>query len=150
MRRSTGFFTVVAGAVLALILVPIIWVAHSRSPHSTTPTAVPTDEEKSYPQYIAVTNARVSVAENFLGHTVTYLDANVSNHGEKTVRELALQLEFQDTLSQVVRRETVRPITPRTPPLRPGQTVPVRLSFEQIPPDWNQAPPTITPVLTRF
>jgi hypothetical protein len=97
-----------------------------------------------------VSDARMSAAENFLGHTVTYLDAQVTNQGAKAVRQLELELVFVDMLNQVVLRETARPVTLRGPALQPGQTRAFRVSFEHMPADWNQAPPTITPKLVQF
>lgn len=87
----------------------------------------------------------MSAAENFLGGTVTYLDAWVTNKGPKVVRRLEVELKFVDTLGQVVLRDIARPITVRTPPLKPGETRPFRISFDRMPADWNQAPPAITP-----
>ncbi len=49
-----------------------------------------------------------------------------------------------DTLNQVVLRETAHTITSRTPPLKPGEKRAFRVSFDHMPADWNQAPPTIT------
>ena len=103
-----------------------------------------TEEGKAYFPEIVVSDARMSAAQNFLGGTVTYLNAKVTNKGTKTVRRLDLQLEFVDTLNQVVLRETAHAITLRAPPLKPGETRAFRVSFDHMPADWNQAAPTIT------
>ncbi len=92
----------------------------------------------------------MSAAENFLGHTVTYLDAQVTNQGTRAVRQIELELVFVDMLNQVVLRETARPVTLRGPALKPGQTRAFQVSFEHMPADWNQAPPTITPKQVQF
>ncbi len=92
----------------------------------------------------------MSAARNFLGDMVTYLDAKITNTGTKIVRELELRLEFVDSLNQVVLCETAHPITLRTPPLKPGDTRLLHLTFEHMPADWNQAPPTIMPTRVYF
>ena len=107
-------------------------------------------EEKNYLSRIEFSDTRMSAADNFLGDTVTYLDARVTNHGDKPLRRLDVQLEFVDTLNQVVLREVAHPVNARTPPLAPGQTRAFRVTFEHMPMDWNQAPPTLTPVVVRF
>ena len=43
---------------------------------------------------------------------MTYLDAQVTNKGTKTVRRLDVDLTFVDMLNQVVLRETAHPVTP--------------------------------------
>ena len=109
-----------------------------------------TAEEKGYFSRIEFSDVRMSAADNFLGDTVTYLDARVTNHGDKPLRRLDVQLEFVDMLNQVVLREVAHPVNARTPALAPGQTRDFRVTFEHMPADWNQAPPTLTPVVARF
>jgi hypothetical protein len=66
------------------------------------------------------------------------------------VKQIELELVFVDTLYQVVLRETARPVTLRTPPLKPGETRAFQVPFEHMPFEWNQAPPRITPVSVEF
>lgn len=109
-----------------------------------------TDEQRAYLIALVVTDARMSAAESFAGNSITYLGARVANRGAKRVRALEIQMEFHDTLEQVVLRETARPISPRTPPLKPGETRDFQVSFEHMPADWNQAAPTITITNVEF
>ncbi len=150
---STPVIIVLAAFVLAsLLAIYVVW--QRRGPASSMDSSGAavslTPEEKAYPSQIHFSDLRMSAADNFLGDTVTYLDARVSNEGDKPVRRLDVQLEFVDTLNQVVLRELARPINPRTPPLAPGQTRAFRVTFEHMPVDWNQAPPTLTPIVVRF
>ena len=93
---------------------------------------------------------RMSAAANFLGDTITYLDATVTNRGSKSVRLLDVELDFVDALNQVVLRETAHPLADRATPLAPGQTHPFRVTFEHMPADWNQAPPSAKAVYVEF
>ena len=141
--RSTAFLTVLAVVVLGIIAGVLALVRRAASP-AVPARPVLTEEGKAYFPEIVVSDARMSAAQNFLGGTVTYLNAKVTNKGTKTVRRLDLQLEFVDTLNQVVLRETAHAITLRAPPLKPGETRAFRVSFDHMPADWNQAAPTIT------
>lgn len=127
---------VIAAAVAALVL-------RSGSANPAPPPAM-TGDAQAYLRQIEITGARMSAAKNFLGDTVTYLDARATNRGTKAVQRVDLQLEFFDMLNQVVLRDAAHPISPPTPPLRPGETRAFRVSFEHMPADWNQAPPVIT------
>jgi len=140
--RSTAFLTVLAVVVLGIIAGVLGLVRRAASPAVPARPAL-TEDGKAYFPEIVVSGARMSAAQNFLGGTVTYLDAQIANQGTKTVRRLDLQLEFVDMLNQVVLRETAHAITSRTP-LKPGETRAFRVSFDHMPADWNQAPPTIT------
>lgn len=119
-----------------------------------TPTSAPkpalTGEEKAYLQQIVVTEAHLSAEQNFLGDTVAYLDAQLTNSGSKLVRRLEIQLEFHDALNQVVLRESSHPVSLRSPPLKPGETRPFRVTFEHLPAEWNGLPPVIKATRVDF
>jgi hypothetical protein len=148
-KRSIRTYILIAAGTLAVIVAVLVLLARTGS--RTSPTeAVLSAEQKAYLQQVFITDARMSAAENFLGNTVTYLDAQVTNKGGKQVRQLELELVFVDTLDQVVMRHTAHPITLRSAPLRPGQTRSFQISFEHMPLEWNQALPTITPKLVQY
>ena len=146
---SIPVLVVLAALALGVVIAVFVVVRRAISPPAS-PRLVLSEEEKAYLRHIVVTDPRMSAAENFLGDTITYLDARVSNQGTRPVRRIDLQLEFVDTLNQVVLRETAQPITPRAAPLKPGETRSFRVTFEHMPLDWNQAPPAITPSLVNF
>jgi flagellar basal body-associated protein FliL len=142
---------IVAAAMLALLAsVVFFWHSHSAVKLSSSASAMPTEEQKAYFPRLEITDARMSAAENFLGATVTYLDARVTNKGTKTVSRLDLDLTFVDTLNQVVLRERAHPVTQSTPPLKPGEARAFRVTFEHMPMDWNQAAPAVVPVYVEF
>jgi hypothetical protein len=147
-RPTTLYFLLAAGA-LAVIVGGAILLTRS-GPSGEAPAPTLSEEQKAYLGEIEVSDAKMSAAENFLGHTVTYLDAVVANKGSRTVKRIEVQLEFYDTLYQVVLRDTAHPITARTPPLKPGEARSFQVSFEHMPMEWNQAPPRITPVTVEF
>jgi len=107
-------------------------------------------EQKTYLASFVFADLRMSAAVNFLGDTVTYLDGRVTNKGAKQVRRLNVELTFVDSLNQVVLRETAHPLANRATPLQPGETCAFRVTFEHLPADWNQAPPTVRPVYVEF
>lgn len=141
MNRSFVLrFLIAAGALSALIAGIILL----RPPATREARGTLTAEEKAYLPSLTVTDGRMSAAENFLGDTITYFDAKLTNQGPKTVREVELRLEFVDTLGQVVLRETAHPVKTRTLPLGPGKTRSFQVSFDHMPADWNRAPPRVT------
>jgi len=150
---STFVLILMVAVVMSVLIVAVILFRRTTSsPQASSPGArpAPTAEQKAYLPLLEFTEARMSAAENFLGDTVVYLDVRVTNKGAKVVRHLDVELQFVDTLNQVVLRETAHPLTDRTPPLKPGESRSFRVSFEHIPVDWNQSPPTITPVFIQF
>ncbi len=134
---------------IAALVAAGAWLMHARL---TRPDVRPvlSAEARAYLAQIAVTDARMSAAETPLGTTETYLDAQVVNKGSRTVRQLDLQLDFEDTMSQVVLRQVSRPVTENTAPLGPGELRNLHVTFDHMPAEWNQGPPVFKPVYVEF
>jgi len=157
LRNNRGVSTFLIILCVTLLLFGLIaWYATWRHSTPSRPSSESSRasnlgaEQKAYFASLEFSELHMSAAENFLGNTVTYLDAQVTNRGTKTVRSLDVELNFVDTLQQVVLRETAHPLTSRLTPLKPGETRAFRVTFEHMPVDWNQAPPAIRPVYVEF
>ena len=100
-----------------------------------------TADQKAQLSKITFADFQMSAAANYLGHTETYLDGSVANAGTKPVKNLEVELNFVDTINQVVLRETAHPLA-NSVALHPGETHAFRVTFEHMPMDWNQAPPS--------
>jgi hypothetical protein len=149
---STLYIILIVGAAMLALTaaVVLLWHSHGATTLSAGTSVIPNEEQKAYFRQLEFTDVQMSAAENFLGHTVTYLDARVANKGTRTARRLDVDLTFVDMLNQVVLRERAFPVTERTAPLKPGESRSFRVSFEHMPAEWNQAAPTMTPVYLRF
>ena len=136
-------------AAIAVLLAGGAWLMHARlmRPEVRPPLSA---EARSYLAQVSVTDAHMSAAETPLGTTETYLDAQVVNRGSRTVRELDLQLAFEDTMKQVVLQQVSSPVTENTAPLKPGEVRSLHVTFDHMPAEWNQAPPIFTPVYVEF
>ena len=134
-----------AAAALGIVVGVVVLLTRSGQRAGSATQAL-SEEQKSYLRHVVIANARMSAAENFLGHTVTYLDAELTNEGNRAVRQVELELVFVDTLNQVVLRETARPVTLRTAPLKPGEMRAFQITFDHLPLEWNHGTPAITPI----
>jgi hypothetical protein len=147
-ERPTTIYILIAAAAIVAVVGMLIFVTR---PRSETPSAsVLAADEKAYLPQIVISDARMSAAENFLGHTVIYLDGQVTNRGNRTVRQIEIQMEFVDILNQVVLRDDAFPLKPQMAPLKPGETRAFQVSFDHMPAEWNQAAPTITVKAVQF
>ena len=156
-RNDRGVSILIVILSVALVLAALVGIFAMRR-HSVASGPVssksvrplPDAEQNAQMAAMEFSDMQMSAANNFLGNTVTYLDGRVTNKGTKSVRRLDVELNFVDTLHQVVLRETAHPLTPRGAPLPPGDTRAFRVTFEHMPEDWNQAVPSITPVFVEF
>jgi hypothetical protein len=156
-RNDHGVSTLIIILVVSLVLAAFAAVLILRQHHvATRPAAIAaarpplSGEQRAYLGSLVFADFHMSAAANFLGDTVTYLDGRVTNQGAKLVRSLDVELNFVDTLNQVVLRETAHPLADRAKPLQPGETQAFRVTFEHMPVDWNRAPPTAKAVYVEF
>jgi len=144
-RNWTPF---IIGLVAVLAVVGIIVVLTRSRSQSTTQT-------NPYVGKLKISDTRVSQAENYVGGTVTYLDATITNAGDQELVGADMNLVFKNTLDQIVQKETL-PLHVLVPnplagypdlldlsrsPIGPGQSKTVRMTLEHISADWNQAAP---------
>jgi hypothetical protein len=156
-RNDRGVSTLIIILCVALVLAALLgWYVAARRPAGPGPESAGrarpslNADQKAQLALFEFSDLQMSAAQNFLGNTVTYLDARVINKGTKTIRLLDVELNFVDTLHQVVLRETARVLTRGGAPLKPGEARAFRVTFEHMPEDWDQAAPTITPVHLEY
>ncbi len=144
-RNWTPFLV---GLVAVLIVVGII-IAFTRQQGAKGPQVDP------YASKLQLSNLKLSAAENYVGGTVTYLDVNITNTGDRALTGAAMKLVFKNNLGEVVQTETIPLhvlvenqmggypdlVDPSRLPIAPGQTRTVRTTLEHISADWNQSYP---------
>jgi hypothetical protein len=128
---------VVIGGALAVALL-------MRQPEKVAKPASP------YIASLKLSDFKMSAAENFIGHTVSYADGTITNTGDKTVTHAVVEVVFQDSMGQMAQREEMplqvirtngaylEPVDLSVSPLGPGQAQPFRLTFDSISAQWNR------------
>jgi hypothetical protein len=126
----------------------------------TRNTGKKTQQVNPYAAKLQISNAKVSAAENYVGGTVTYLDATITNTGDQSLVGADMNLVFKNTMNQIVQKETLPLhvlmdnqmggypdlVDMSRSPITPGQSKTVRMTLEHISADWDQAPPEMQPV----
>jgi hypothetical protein len=138
----------VIGLVAVLVVVGMI-VVLTRNKSQTSAQPNP------YVAKLQVSNPKLSAAENYVGGTVTYLDVNITNTGDKALTGADMKLVFKNSLDQVVQTETIPLhvlvenqmggypdlVDLGRSPIGPSQSKTVRMTLEHISADWNQSYP---------
>ena len=138
----------VVGLVAVLVVVGIL-VVLTRSKSANTAQIDP------YVPKLQISNPKLSAAENYVGGTVTYLDATITNTGDKSLVGADMKMVFRNSLNEVVQTETIPLhvlvenqlggypdlVDLSRVPIGPGQSKTVRMTLEHISADWNQAYP---------
>jgi hypothetical protein len=110
-----------------------------------------------YADKLKISDLKLSAAENYMGGTVTYLDFNITNTGDKALVGADVHAEFKNTLGEIVQKETLPLhvlvenqlagypdlVDMSRAPIGPGQTKPVRITLEHISDDWDRSYPAL-------
>jgi hypothetical protein len=141
-RNWTPFLIALAAVLLAGAVIVLL----ARNKSEAGPQVNP------YTARLQLSNPKMSAAENYVGGTVTYLDADITNTGDKTLTGADMKLVFKNSMGQVVQTETL-PLHVLVEskmggypdlgdlarlPIAPGRTRTVRMTLEHISADWNQ------------
>lgn len=138
----------VAGLVAVLIVVGIIALLTRGGGKTQT-------QSDAYASTLKLSDMKLSAAENYMGGTVTYLDVNITNTGDKTLSGAQVHATFKNSMDQVVQTETLPVhvlvenkmggypdlVDLSRNPIAPGQSRTLRITLEHISSDWNQTAP---------
>jgi hypothetical protein len=147
-ERDSNLGPILLGVAFVLVVVGVIAVLSRSTPKAITPP-------NPYAAKLKLSDLKMSVAENFVGARITYIDGTVTNGGDKTVTHAPVHATSKNSLDEVVQAEDVVLYVLKTggpypdtvdlnsSPLAPGQSEPFRLTFDHISDDWNRAYPDL-------
>lgn len=147
-ERESNWKPILLGVAFVIVVVGVIALLLRSQPKAATPP-------HPYATNLKLSDLKMSAAENFVGASVSYLDGNLNNAGNRTVTHAMIHATFKDSLGQVIQAEEIplRILQTSGPypdavdlgvaPLAPGQTLPFRLTFEHVSSDWNHEYPEL-------
>jgi len=102
-----------------------------------------TPEAKAYVRNLRLAEVEMKAAESYMRQAVVEITGKIGNAGERPLKQVDLNCVFYDPYGQLVLRERVSIVKPRSGGLKPGQTRSFRLAFDNLPQSWNQALPQL-------
>lgn len=142
-------WTPIGVGLLAVLAVVAGLLVLARAPHEKQAEGNP------YAANLKLSGVKLSAAENYVGGTVTYLDVNVTNTGNKALVGAQMHATFKNSMGQVVQNETIPLhvlvenqmagypdlVDLSRAPVAPGQTKTLRMTLDHISADWDNNPP---------
>jgi hypothetical protein len=142
-----------ASIVIALAGILILgvfgWLTFSPRP-APPPPPVLTVEAKRYLANLGLTNVHMQAAESYVQGRLVEILGDITNKGARTLKLVEVNCVFHDASGQVVARERAVVVGGRSGSLAPGQTIPFRLPFDNIPSTWDQALPSLVIAQIQF
>ena len=109
-----------------------------------------TPEAKTYVRNLALAEVEMKATESIATQALVEITGKITNNGDRQVDQVDLNAVFYDPYGQLVLRERVSIVRPKSGGLAPGETKRFRLAFDHIPQSWNQAMPQLVIAGIRF
>jgi hypothetical protein len=146
--QKRNWVPMLVGLVAVIVALAAIYLFTRKTGSTTT-------EPNPYTQNLKLSDIKLSAAENYMGGTVTYLDFNISNVGDRALVGADVHAEFKNSLGEIVQKETLPLhvlvenqlagypdlVDMSRAPIGPGQTKTVRITLEHISDDWDRSYP---------
>jgi hypothetical protein len=139
---KTGLYVLVAAVLVAGGLV---WFLNR--PHVDASASPLTADAKTYLRNLQLSGVTMKATESYVGQTVTEIEGQIANAGDRTVRRAEVTCVFYNSYGEVILRERV-PIV--VAGLKPGETRSFRLPFDDIPGGWNNQMPQLVIARIEF
>jgi Protein of unknown function (DUF2393) len=146
---------IIAAAVVILGLGVLVFFGGHPNPDSQSSNTTGMAQADPYAANLNIGNLQMSEATSFSGAKVTYIDGQITNHGNQTLNAITVQVGFHSDVGQFAQRlafpltliRTRQPYVDLEPvsaaPIEPGQSRDFRLIFDAVPADWNLQYPEI-------
>lgn len=142
---NAGGMPVMVLVILAAVAVGLagFWYLEriSREPVRNVPVLTP--EAKAYVRHLKLSDVAMTAKETYLKQTLVEITGKITNTGDRPLRLVEINCVFYDPYGQVVLRQRVAIVRPKTGGLKPGETKDFRLPFDEIPESWNQQMPQL-------
>jgi hypothetical protein len=113
------------------------------------PPPVLTQEAKDYLPNLKLSDVGLQAAESYINSSLVEILGKVGNVGNRGVKLVQVNCVFRNVYGQPIRRELAT-VVGKTGALKPGDTKPFRLAFDNPPPGWNQAMPDLVIAQIQF
>ncbi len=112
------------------------------------PRPVLTQEAKDYLDNLKLSDVGLQAAESYINSSLVEILGKISNAGNRGVKLVQVNCVFRNVYGQPIKRELATVVGKS--PLKPGETKPFRLAFDNAPPGWNQAMPDLVIAQIQF
>jgi hypothetical protein len=151
-RRDQGLsaiaFVLAAAVVIATGIGWYVWYTSARRAEQLTLS-------QDARQYVSagslkLSNVEMKATESYLKQRVVEILGNIANNGDRGIDTVELYCVFYDPYGQMVLRQRIPIVSERAGGLKPGETKPFRLPFDDLPESWNKQMPQLVIAGIRF
>lgn len=129
------------GAVALLLVALVGYLEFAPKPK---PEEIPlTAEATAYIRNLALQNVDMTAKLDYFSQKVVEITGEIGNTGGRNLKLVEVNCVFRDYANQVVLRQRSAIVSAKMGGLKPGETKPFRLPFDEVPANWNQQLPQL-------
>jgi hypothetical protein len=138
----------VAAAIVVLGLAG--WFYFDRFAPRPVQDAQLTPEGKAYAGSLHLSEVGMKATDSFAGQTIVEIEGKIANAGDKPLQSVEIYCVFADPYGQLILRRRLPIVSSKMGGLKPGETKPFRLPFDDIPESWNNEIPRLVIASVQF
>jgi hypothetical protein len=120
------------------------------APKSSVAEAPLTPEAKAYVGNLKLDNVNMKATKDYFGQMVVEIQGTIANAGDRTLDSVEIYCVFLDPYGQMALRQRLPIVSPAMGGLKPGESKPFRLPFDQLPDSWDQKMPRMVIASVKF
>lgn len=149
-QKQQGISVLVyVGAVIVVLLLGG-WLYFDRFAPKPVQDAQLTPEGKAYAGNLRLSDVGMKATDSFAGQTIVEIEGKIANAGDKPLESVEIYCVFADPYGQLILRRRLPIVSSKMGGLKPGETKPFRLPFDDIPESWNNEIPRLVIASVKF
>ena len=134
-RRSVLIIVATVGVILGLIL---MWaLAPSAQDEAAAAPLTEITDTSTIQNHVQLSRLSIATSENFVGHKIRVIEANVKNVSDKPIRIVEVKMVFTDYDGNPLLDYSERVLETKQKPLAPGEEFRFEIRVENLPRTWN-------------
>jgi hypothetical protein len=146
-RQGVSVQAIVASAVVLLGLGAWFYLDRSAKPVQDAPL---TTEGKAYVENLRLSDVGMKATDSYAGQTIVEIEGKIGNAGARPLESVEIYCVFSDPYGQLILRRRLPIVSSKMGGLKPGETKPFRLPFDDIPQSWNNEIPRLVIASVKF
>ncbi len=149
-RKQQGI-SVQVYVIAAMVMLGLAgWIYFDRFAPKPGQDAQLTAEGKAYAGNLRLSDVGMKATDSFAGQTIVEVEGKIANAGDKPLESVEIYCVFADAYGQLILRRRLPIVSSKMGGLKPGETKPFRLPFDDIPESWNNEIPRLVIASVTF
>lgn len=149
-REKQGISVQMVVAACVVLLGLGVWFYFDRFAAKPAQDAPLTPEGKAYVENLRLSDVGMKATDSYAGQTIVEIEGKIGNAGSRPLESVEIYCVFSDPYGQLILRRRLLIVSAKMGGLKPGETKPFRLPFDDVPQSWNNEIPRLVIASVTF